>query len=43
MIPKPGRVLEGNPIRMEYDRYCIITMASKTRQGKRPRYPYPVE
>ena len=29
MIPKSGRVLEGNPITMEYDRYCIITMTSK--------------
>ena len=37
MIPKSGRVLEGNPITMEYNRYCIITMTSKTRQGKRPR------
>lgn len=37
MILKPGRVLERNPITMEYDRYCIITKTSKEMQGKRPR------
>lgn len=37
MIPKSGRVLEGNPIMMEYYRYCISKMTSEARQGKRPR------
>ena len=30
---KPGRVLERNPVTMEYYRYCIITKTSETRQG----------
>ena len=44
MIPKSGRVLEGNPITMEYYRYCIITKTSKMRRGDAStEYPYPVE
>ena len=31
MDPKSGRVLERNPITMEYYRYCIITMTSSQR------------
>ena len=33
MIPKSGRVLEGNPITMEYYRYCIIAKTSKRDRG----------
>lgn len=37
MILKLGGVLERNSTTMECDRYCISTMTSETRQGKRPR------
>ena len=30
MILKSDRVLERNPITMEYDRYCISTKTNKT-------------
>ena len=44
MIPKSGRVLERNPITMEYYRYCITTETSQTRRGDAStEYPYPVE
>ena len=44
MILKSGRVLERNPITMEYYRCCIITKTSKTKQGDAStEYPYPVE
>lgn len=41
IILKSGRVVERNPITMECDRYCISTMTSEARQGKRPRENVP--
>ena len=44
MIPKSGRVLERNPITMEYYRYCIINKINWEKRGKAStEYPYPVE
>lgn len=44
MVLRMGRVLERNPITMEYEKYCISTMTNDNEVGgASTEYPYPAE